>query len=158
MYMKLSHMMLAATLGGGCVAAEPRDAGPEDDDEHDHDTASDPVDWDDARTLLTDGGTFQVSVVIEPDPAAVGQPTDLDILAIYADDPEAHLHDVTLETSFEHSESGAVRDDVPVRDRGHGEYRVRDWIFDVTGVWRLDFCFTDAVDEESVSFELYVQP
>jgi hypothetical protein len=148
-------VLAVASLLGGCHSDDDEH---DHDHDHDHDTAPTTVDWDDARTLVTDGGTFEVSVAIEPDPATVGEEIDVDILAVYAEDPDAHLHDVTLGILLDHPASGVTRDDVSHRDRGHGDYRVRDLVLDAEGVWMLDLTLHDAGDEESVVFELYVQP
>ena len=143
-------VLAVASFPSGCDSGETA--------EDEHDTGAVPVDRDDARTLVTDGGTFGVSVVIEPDPATVGEEIDIEILAVYANAPEAHLHDVTLAIQLEHPESGVTRDDVSHRDRGHGDYRVRDLVLDPAGVWALALTLHEGSDAETAVFELYVQP
>jgi hypothetical protein len=149
-------ILAVALFPSGCHSGETAES--EDEHEHQHDTGPVTVDWDDARTLVTDGGTFRVSVLIEPDPATVGEEIDIEILAVYADDPDAHLHEVTLVIQLDHPESGVTRDGVSHRDRGHGDYRVRDLVLDPAGVWVLALALHEADDEETAAFELYVQP
>ena len=151
-------ILAVALFPSGCHPGETAEDGHEHEHEHQHDTGPVTVDWDDARTLVTDGGTFRVSVLIEPDPANVGEEIDIEILAVYADDPDAHLHEVTLVIQLDHPESGVTRDDVSHRDRGHGDYRVRDLVLDAAGVWVLALTLHEAGDEETAAFELYVQP
>lgn len=107
----------------------------------------------DVREVVTDGGSYYVTYVPDPDPIPVQERFALDVDVAYASDPNNLVEDAQLAVDAWMPAHGHGMDVVPrVSAHGDGTFRVENMEFSMSGEWEILMDVTRGSLTEQASF------